>query len=45
MKKKFRKFIQSYEVVVSDIMKSNTKISGYQLEQKNIIIAKKEKII
>lgn len=43
MKKEFRKFIKSYDVVVSDIMKSNKKISGYQLEQKNIIIAKKEK--
>lgn len=43
MKKEFKEFISSYEVVVSDIMKSNTRISGYQLEQKNIIIAKKEK--
>lgn len=43
MKKEFKEFILSYEVVVSDIMKSNTRISGYQLEQKNIIIAKKEK--
>lgn len=43
MKKEFKEFIRSYEVVVSDIMKSNTRISGYQLEQKTIIIAKKEK--
>lgn len=43
MKKEFEKFIQSYEVVVSDIMKFNMKVSGYQLQQKNIIIAKKEK--
>lgn len=43
MKKEFKEFIRNYEVVVSDIMKSNTRISGYQLEQKNIIIAKKEK--
>lgn len=43
MKKEFKEFISSYEVVVSDIMKSNTRISGYQLERKNIIIAKKEK--
>ena len=32
MKKEFKEFISSYEVVVSDIMKSNTRISGYQLE-------------
>lgn len=43
MKKEFKEFIHSYQVVVLDIMKSNTKISGYQLEQKNIIVAKKEK--
>ena len=43
MKKEFQEFIYNYEVVVSDIMKFNTRISGYQLEQKNIIIAKKEK--
>lgn len=43
MKKEFKEFIQNHELVVSDIMKSNTRISGYQLEQKNIIIAKKEK--
>lgn len=43
MKKEFKSFIQNYELVVSDIMKSNNRISGYQLEQKNIIIAKKEK--
>ena len=43
MKKEFKKFISDYDVVVSDIMKFNTEISGYQLEQKNIIVAKKEK--
>lgn len=43
MKKEFKEFISSYEVAVSDIMKFNTRISGYQLEQKNIIVAKKEK--
>ena len=43
MRKEFKRFIRSHEVVVSDIMKCNTRISGYQLEQKNIIIAKKEK--
>ena len=43
MKKEFRNFIRNYELVVTDIMKSNSKISGYQLEQKNIIVAKKEK--
>ena len=43
MRKEFKKFILSHEIVVSDIMNCNTKISGYQLEQKNIIIAKKEK--
>ncbi|MEY8763877.1 MULTISPECIES: Z1 domain-containing protein [Clostridium] len=43
MKKEFKSFIDEYEVVVTDIMKANTRISGYQLEQKNIIVAKKEK--
>jgi len=43
MRKEFKEFIHSHDVVVSDIMKCNTRISGYQLEQKNIIIAKKEK--
>lgn len=43
MRKEFKGFIHNHEVVVSDIMKCNTRISGYQLEQKNIIIAKKEK--
>ncbi len=45
MRKEFKGFIRNHEVVVSDIMKCNTRISGYQLEQKNIIIAKKRKII
>lgn len=43
MKKEFQEFICNYDIAVSDIMKFNTRISGYQLEQKNIIIAKKEK--
>lgn len=43
MKKEFKPFINGHEVVVADIMKVNTRISGYQLEQKNIIVAKKEK--
>ncbi len=43
MKKEFNVFIRNYELVVSDIMKTNTKFSGYQLKQKNIIVAKKEK--
>lgn len=43
MKKEFKIFIDKYEVVVTDIMKANTHISGYQLEQKNIIVSKKEK--
>ncbi len=43
MKKEFKPFIAVRELVVSDIMKANTKISGYQLEQKNIVVAKKEK--
>ena len=42
MKKEFQEFICNYDIAVSDIMKFNTRISGYQLEQKNIIIAKKE---
>ena len=43
MRKEFKEFIRSHDIVVSDIMKCNTRISGYQLEQKNIIISKKEK--
>lgn len=43
MKKEFRVFIDNHELVVTDIMKSNIRISGYQLEQKNIIVSKKEK--
>lgn len=47
MKKEFEKFIGSNDVAVSDIMKlkcsKNYEINGYQLEQKNIIVAKKEK--
>lgn len=43
MRKEFKDFIQDHEIVVSDIMKCNTRMSGYQLEKKNIIIAKKEK--
>lgn len=43
MKNEFKVFIDNHEVVVTDIMKANTRISGYQLEQKNIIVSKKEK--
>ncbi len=43
MKKEFKPYIDNYEIVVNDIMKANSRISGYQLEQKNIIVSKKEK--
>ncbi|MEA4987939.1 MAG: Z1 domain-containing protein [Anaerovorax sp.] len=43
MKKEFKPFIEARELVISDIMKVNAKISGYQLEQNNILVAKKEK--
>lgn len=43
MKQEFGPFISKRTVVVADIMKANSKISGYQLERKNIIVAKKEK--
>lgn len=41
MKKEF-KFAKN-KILVSDIMKTGTKMSGFELEKKNIIIAKKEK--
>lgn len=43
MKQEFKKHIDEHEVFVTDIMKANARISGYQLEKKNIIISKKEK--
>lgn len=42
MKKEFKKAVDSHEIYISDIMKTNGRISGYQLEKKNIIIAKKQ---
>lgn len=43
MKNEFKPFIEQFIINVTDIMKANSRISGYQLEQKNILIAKKEK--
>lgn len=43
MKQEFGPFISNRDVTVADIMKANSRISGYQLERKNIIVAKKEK--
>lgn len=43
MKKEFKPFINNHEVVVGDIIKKKSKISGYELKQKNIIVAKKQK--
>lgn len=43
MKQEFSPFITNRAVTVADIMKANSRISGYQLERKNIIVAKKEK--
>lgn len=40
MKKEFA--FEKNSVVVKDIMKTSSKMSGYELQQKNIIIAKKE---
>lgn len=42
MKSEFVPFIKNRSLVVADIMKANSNVSGYQLEQKNIIIAKKQ---
>lgn len=40
MKKEFS--FEKNSVVVKDIMKASSKMSGYELQQKNIIVAKKE---
>lgn len=42
MKKEFIPFIKNRTLIVSDIMKLGAKISGFQLEHKNIIVAKKQ---
>ena len=41
MKKEFS--FRKNSVIVTDIIKASRKISGYELKQKNIIVAKKEK--
>ena len=41
MKKEFS--FRKHSVIVTDIIKASKKMSGYELEQKNIIVAKKEK--
>lgn len=41
MKKEFA--FEKHSVIVTDIIKASKKMSGYELEQKNIIVAKKEK--
>ncbi len=41
MKKEFA--FEKRSVIVSDIMKASTKMSGYELERKNIIVSKKQK--
>ena len=43
MKREFNNFVATHEIFIRDIMKANSRISGYQLEKKNIIIAKKQK--
>ena len=43
MKREFKRFIKLNEVEVKNIIKMNYKLTGYQLEKKLIIIAKKEK--
>lgn len=42
MRKEFKTFIDNHRLVVSDIKKSGIQKSGYELEQKNIVIAKKQ---
>ena len=42
MKKEFKEFVNKHEVYITDIMKAKSEISGYRLEKKNIIIAKKQ---
>ena len=44
MKQEFKPFMKNRSLVVSDIMNSGSKISKYELDKKNIIVAKKEKI-
>lgn len=41
MKKEFA--FERHSVIVTDIMKTSAKMSGYELERKNIIVAKKQK--
>ncbi len=43
MKKEFKPFIANYEIEVKNIIKMKYSLTGYQLEKKMIIIAKKEK--
>lgn len=43
MKKEFKPFIADYEVEVKNIIKMSYNLTGYQLEKKFIVIAKKEK--
>lgn len=43
MKKEFKPFISDYEIEVKNIIKMKYSLTGYQLEKKMIIIAKKEK--
>lgn len=43
MKKEFKPFISDYEIEVKNIIKMSYNLTGYQLEKKFIIIAKKEK--
>ena len=43
MKKEFKPFIDDNEIEVKNIIKMSYSLSGYQLEKKLIIIAKKEK--
>lgn len=42
MKQEFTPFIKNRSLIVSDILKLGSKISGFQLEHKNIIVAKKQ---
>ena len=42
MKQEFTPFIKNRSLIVSDILKLSSKISGFQLEHKNIIVAKKQ---
>lgn len=43
MKSEFTPFIKGRTLNVSDIMKRDQKISGFELNQKNIVVAKKQK--